>query len=86
MLRARGSRIDARGVDAGVAEDVGKLGNVLFDMIKRTREQMPQIVRKHLTFQHVCLLAQRFHQSPHVIAADRLAAARDKNAALFNFV
>ena len=86
MLCAGGHGINARGIDAGVAKDVRKLGNILFNTVKRTRKQVPQIVRKHLAWQYVCLLAQRFHQTPHMMTADRLSISGSKDASLLNIV
>ena len=86
VLCARCDDIDARGVNACMPQNVRKLGNVLFHTVKDTRKQMPQIVRKHLAWQHACLLAQGFHLPPYVVPADRFAAARDENAALLDFL
>lgn len=47
---------------------------------------MPQIVWEHLAWLHVCLPAQGFHQTPHGVSADRLAAPCQKNAPRANFL
>jgi hypothetical protein len=86
VFRACGCRVDARGVDAGVPQDVCQLGNVLLHIVKRAREQVTQVMRKYLARQHVRLFTQRFHHAPHVMSADRLAFAGSKNAACFDFV
>ncbi len=36
------------GVDAAVAEDVGKLGDIFLDTVKRAGKQMSQVMRKKL--------------------------------------
>ena len=48
MLGSGGNDIDARGVDACVSENICELGNILFDAVKGTSEQMTEIVREHL--------------------------------------
>ena len=40
VLRACRNNVDARGVYAGMSEDVGKLGNVLFNSVEGPREQV----------------------------------------------
>ena len=49
--------VNAGGVDGGVSEDVGKAHDVLVDGIKRAREKVAQVMRKHLTSRHVRFLA-----------------------------
>ena len=84
VLRACCDHIDTRGINACVAEDIGKAYDVLFDAVEGAREQVPQIVRKDLTWQHVCLLAKAFHHAPYVMPADRVAVSCDKDASLLN--
>ncbi len=80
VFGARGHDIDARGINARMPQNVRQLGNVLFHAVKDARKQVPQIVRKHLAWQHARLLAQRFHHPPHAGAADRLAVPCKENA------
>ena len=35
-------------VDAGMSENIGELGYILFDAVKRAGKKVPQIMRKHL--------------------------------------
>ena len=35
-------------VDAGMSENIGELGYILFDAVKRAGKQVPQIMRKYL--------------------------------------
>ena len=42
--------VNARGVDAGMTQHVGKSHDVLVDGVKRAREKVAQIMRKHLAF------------------------------------
>lgn len=48
VFRAGGDDIDAGRIDAAVTEDIRQLGNVFFDTVKYTGEQVAQIVGKHL--------------------------------------
>ena len=79
VLRAGGDDIDARGIDAAVAEDIRKLCDVLFQSVKRPREQVAQIVRKYFVGIDVGVLAHGFHLTPDIRAADGLARPRNKN-------
>ena len=79
MLVASGDDIDPRGVDAAVTENVGELGNVLFNAAKRAGKQVAKIVRKDLVRIDVGVFAQLFHLPPDVRAADRFAAARHED-------
>ena len=86
MLRTGGDDVDACGVDAAVAEDVGELGDVLFHVIEHAGKQVPQIVRKDLFGIDVCRLAQCFHFAPDVRSADRLSRAGHKDHTAFDFL
>ena len=58
VLCASGDDVNSCGVNTVVTENVGKLGNVLFDSVKHTGEQVAQIVRKHLLRVDVRFLAE----------------------------
>jgi hypothetical protein len=73
MLIACGNNIYPYCVDTAVTKDIGKLGNVFFQLIKRPCKQMTQIVRKHIVRIDVSLFAQGFQLSPYVCTVDRLA-------------
>ena len=47
VLLPGGHDVDARGVDAAVAQDVRQLGDVLFQIVERPGEELAQIVREH---------------------------------------
>ena len=81
VLCAGGDNINAGGVDAGMAKQVGQLGNILFQGVKGTGKQVAQVVGKHLFGVYPGGLAQAFHLSPNSGAADRLAGAGDKDGA-----
>ena len=74
VLGAGGKDIDARCVDAGVTENVGQLGDILFDPVKRAGEQVPQIVREDFLRRYACLTTEIFHLSPDVAAVERFTA------------
>ena len=57
VLRAALDEIDARRLDGAVAEHIRELHNVTINAVVRRREQMPQIVRKHLRRRDASLLA-----------------------------
>ena len=86
MFGAGGDNVNPCGVDTAVTENVGKLGNVLFDAVKHPGEQVAQIMRKHLLRIDIRLDAQRFHLPPNIRAADRLARACYKNHTAFNIL
>lgn len=48
MLRARLHDIDPGGADAGMAQDIGQLGNILFRRVEHHGKEVAQVVRKHL--------------------------------------
>ena len=77
-----GAGVDAGGVDAAVAENGGQMLNVLLDLVKAPREQMPKIVREHLLRSYPRRPAQSLHHRPDVGAVQRAAGTRYKHAAL----
>ena len=80
MFGSGGHDVDARGVDAAVAEQIGKLGDVLLYLIKSPGKELPQIVRKHLVRIYVCLCAKPLHGCPDVAAVQRLAGSGSEDA------
>ena len=73
MFDTRGNDINARRVDAAVTENVGELGNILFNTVEHPREQMPQVVREYLTRIDIGVRAEFFHLSPDHRTADRIS-------------
>ena len=71
--------IDARCLDAGMAEQVRQLCNVFVDLIKGARKQMPQVVRENLLPRHPRPAAQRLHDLPHRHPAQRPPRAGQKH-------
>ena len=78
--------INSGGVDTAVAEDVGELGNILLDAVKRAGEQMAQVMRKYFAWIDICVPAKLFHFAPDVRAADGLARFGNKNRAGIDMV
>ena len=54
VFGAGGHDIDSCGVDAAVPQNVGKLGNVLFDAIESAGKELAQIVGENLRGRYVC--------------------------------
>ena len=67
-----------------MSKDVGELGDVLFDAVKRAGKEVAQVMREHLVRIHVRVIAKGFHFPPDIRPADRLAAAGDKDRACCN--
>ena len=81
---AGGNDINSCGVDTAVTENIGKLGNILFNPVKHPCEQMPQIMGKHFLRIYACLLTKPFHLPPDICTAYRFACAGDKYSACLN--
>lgn len=81
MLGPARARINARRVDAAVAEDRRQMLDVLLRLIKAPREQVPQVVREYLPFVNAGRAAQRFHHRPDIAAVQRPPRARHEYAA-----
>ena len=61
MLRHARNKVNARRFDARMPENIRQLDDVLVCAIKRRREQMPQVVRKHFPRIDTRAGAQFFH-------------------------
>ena len=72
MLLPCGHDIDSGGIDTAVTQDVGQLGNVLFDAVEGPGKQLSQIVGKHLAFLNTGSFAQLLHLPPDAAAVQRL--------------
>ena len=84
MLRSGGDDINAGRIDAAVSENIRKLGNILFDAVKDTGEQVPQVMGEHLLRVDIRLRTQGFHLPPDVGAADGLTCAGHKDHTAFD--
>ena len=81
MFQAGGHDIDSGGVDAAVAQNVRQLGNVLFQTIEGSGEQLAQIVGEHLAGLHPGFFTKSFHLCPNIASIQRLSVSGDKNRA-----
>lgn len=66
MVQAAFGGIDAGGVNAGMAQNVGQSGQIPLQTLECPREQMPQIVRKHLACRYTRRAAEGFHLPPDI--------------------
>ena len=58
--------INARGVDARVAEELGKAQEVLMHRVIRPREKVAEVMRKDLLLRNVRLFAKCLHRTPDI--------------------
>ena len=79
MLFAGRYDIYSSGVDAAVAENIGKFGNILLNAVKRAGKQVSKIVRKDLVRVDICLCTKTFHLPPDVCPADGFAVTSNKD-------
>lgn len=86
MFGAGGHDIDAGGVDAAVAEEVGQLGDVLFDGVEGFGEEFSQIVGEYLWRMHSRRFAQPFHLRPDGFPVQRFSVPCEKNHAGTDFL
>ena len=86
MLDSCGTDIEPRRVDAAMAEHIGQLDDILLDLIKHTRKQMPQIMGKHLCGVHACASAELLHLPPYCRPVERLPVPGAKQAAAVDFL
>lgn len=84
VLRPCGNDIDTRGVDAGMTENVRKLGNIFFDPVEHAGKEMPQVMRKDLRRVDLCRAAQGFHLPPNIRPTDRFAGAGNEEHPAIN--
>ena len=69
MFGACGNDIDSCGIDAAVAKNIGKLGNILLDAVEHPCKQVTEIVREHIIRIDICILTQIFHIPPYICPA-----------------
>ena len=81
MLGGGCCSINSCGVDAFVAEDVGKLSDILFHSVKGSCEKVAQVMRIDLGGRNVCVTAELLHIAPYVVAAELFSAFCDENRA-----
>ena len=80
MFIAGSDNINSCGVDTAVTEYVCELGNVLFNTVEGSCEQVAQIMRKYLLRIYARFLTKAFHFTPNVSSAHRFAASGYENS------
>ena len=58
--------VDAGGVDAAVAEDVGESYYILLDSVIGAGEEVAEVMRKDLLFGDSCFSTELFHVRPYI--------------------
>ena len=79
MLGPRGQDVDAGRVDAGMAQDICQLSDILFHPIKGSGKQVAQVVGKHFVRQDTGLPAECLHFSPNIASIQWMAVFCHKN-------
>ena len=74
------------GVDAAVTEDVGELGDIFLNAVKRAGKKMTEVMREHFAGVYIRVPAKLFHFTPDVRAADWPACPGDKNRTVVDMV
>ena len=67
-----------------MTENVGQLGNVLFDAVKHPGEQVAQVMGKYFLRVDTRFLTQGFHLPPDICPIDGLARASHENHPAFD--
>lgn len=86
MLRAGGYQVDAGGLHAGMAQDVGQLDHVLAHMIETPGEQVAQVVGEDLALLNACRLAQPLHFRPNLLSGNGFSASGEEDLAGGDFL
>ena len=81
-----GHQVDAGGFNAGMAQDVRQLCNVLVDPVINRGKQMPEIMGKYLGGLHIGFLAEPLHLRPDLASPHGLSAFGEENLTRGNFL
>ena len=81
-----GHQVDTSGFNAGMAQDVRQLCNVLVDPVINRGKQMPEIMGKYLGGLHIGFLTEPLHLSPDLASPHGLSASGEKNLARGDFL
>ena len=81
-----GHQVDAGGFNAGMAQDVRQLCNVLVDPVINRGKQMPEIMGKYLGGLHIGFLTEPLHLRPDLASPHGLSASGEKNLAGGDFL
>lgn len=76
-----GGDIYSRSVYTAVSEDIRELCYILFNSVKGSCKEMPQVMRKDLFGWNSSPFAKRFHLAPYIGAIQRLARLSNKYCA-----
>ena len=58
--------VDAGGIDAAVAEDIGESYYILLDRVIGAGEEVAEVVRKDLLFGDSCFSTELLHVRPYI--------------------
>lgn len=85
VLGAAFECVDAGGVDAGVAKQVGEAQEVFFRCVEGAGKEMAQVVWKDFFRCDASLPAESFHGAPDVRTVNRASGSccKDRTSALF---
>lgn len=86
MFRPGSQEIDAGGLDAGVAQHIGQLHNVMACPVKGRGEQVPEIVGKDFAGRDTRRPAQPLHLRPDLAAAEVRPVSGEKNLTRDDFL
>ena len=81
MFRRARDEVNARRLNARMAQNIRELDDVLVRAIKRRRKQVTQIMREDLPCIHTRAGSQLFHFRPNLISRHGLAAFGAKDRA-----
>lgn len=79
MFIAGGNDVNTGGIDTAVTENVGELGNVLFNPVKHPCEQMTKVMWEHFLRIDTRTFAKAFHFPPDVGTAHWFACSCNEN-------
>ena len=78
MLYTGCDNIDTGSIDGAVSQNIGQLGDVLFDAIESAGKEFSQVVGKDLRRLHAGSLTQFLHSGPDITTVQRFAGASNE--------
>lgn len=85
MFDAAGDEIDARGLDRGMAEDIGESHDVVAAGVECCGKEMTQVMREHFAWCDAGNDGESFHFGPDLSTRQAFSARGEKNLAVGNF-
>ena len=79
MFCSCGHNIDSRGIDTAVAQDIRQLGDVLFNAVKGSCKEFPEIMWEYFGRVHTCCSTQPLHLCPDIAAIHGLPILCNKD-------